>query len=125
MARILVIDDDPSIRETVRRILEARAHTVHVVEDAADGIDSIALDAPDLVITDVFMPGQDGIETLIELRKAFPKLKVIVMSGGDSTGLMNLLDDAELLGANRTLPKPFTPEELMEAVDTVLKGLRG
>jgi DNA-binding NarL/FixJ family response regulator len=44
------------------------------------------------------------------------------MSGGDSTGLMNLLQDAELLGANRTLPKPFTPEALLEAVDTVLRG---
>ena len=122
MARILVIDDDNHIRETVRRVLEGRGHNVRVVEDGADGIDSIAEDAPDLVITDIFMPGQDGIETLIELRKAFPMLKVIVMSGGDSTGLMNLLDDAELLGANRTLPKPFTPEELMEAVDTVLRG---
>ena len=123
MARILVIDDDDHIRETVRRVLEARGHNVRVVEDGADGIDSIAESAPDLVITDVFMPGQDGIETLLELRKAFPKLKVIVMSGGDSSGVMNLLEDAKLLGANRTLPKPFKPEELMEAVDTVLKGL--
>ena len=123
MARILVIDDDNHIRETVRRVLEARGHNVRVVEDGADGIDSIAESAPDLVITDIFMPGQDGIETLVELRKAFPKLKVIVMSGGDSSGVMNLLEDAKLLGANRTLPKPFKPEELMEAVDTVLKGL--
>ena len=122
MARILVIDDDNHIRETVRRVLEARGHNVRVVEDGADGIDSIAESAPDLVITDIFMPGQDGIETLVELRKAFPKLKVIVMSGGDSSGVMNLLEDAKLLGANRTLPKPFKPEELMEAVDTVLRG---
>lgn len=120
MARILVIDDDAHIRETVRRILEARGHSVHVVEDGADGIDSIAENAPDLVITDVFMPGQDGIEVLLELRKAFPKLKVIVMSGGDSTGLLNLLDDAELLGASATLPKPFQPEELLSAVTRVL-----
>jgi DNA-binding NarL/FixJ family response regulator len=74
------------------------------------------------VITDVFMPGQDGIETLLELRKGFPNLKVIMMSGGDLGGRMNLLHDAELLGANRTLPKPFTPEELMEVVESVLKS---
>jgi two-component system, chemotaxis family, chemotaxis protein CheY len=122
MARILVIDDDESIRETVRRVLEAQGHSVRVVEDGEDGIDSIAESAPDLVITDIFMPGRDGIETLRETRKAFPKLKVIVMSGGDSSGLMNLLDDAEMLGANRTLPKPFTPAELMRAVDGVLRA---
>jgi two-component system, chemotaxis family, chemotaxis protein CheY len=121
MARILVIDDDVHICETVRRTLEARGHSVQSVEDGADGIASLAELAPDLVITDVFMPGQDGIETLLEIRKAFPVLKVIVMSGGDSSGLINLLDDAEMLGADRTLAKPFTPEELVAAVDGVLK----
>jgi CheY-like chemotaxis protein len=115
-----VIDDDEHIRETVRRVLASRGHTVEDADDGRAGIAYIAQHAPDLVITDVFMPGQDGIETLLELRKAFPKLKVIVMSGGDSTGLINLLHDAELLGANYTIPKPFTPKELMTAVNHVL-----
>ena len=76
--------------------------------------------APDLVITDIFMPGHDGIEVLLELRKAFPTLKVIAMSGGDGRGVLNLLEDAELLGADRTIPKPFTPGELIAAVNDVL-----
>jgi two-component system, chemotaxis family, chemotaxis protein CheY len=122
MARILVIDDDADVRETVRRTLESRGHTVELAGDGSHGIAALAERAPDLVITDVFMPRQDGIETLLELRKAFPKLKVIAMSGGSSSGLINLLEDMELLGANRTIPKPFTPKELMEAVDTVLRG---
>jgi two-component system, chemotaxis family, chemotaxis protein CheY len=122
MARILVIDDDADVRATVRRTLESRGHTVELADDGSLGIASLAQHAPDLVITDVFMPRQDGIETLRELRKAFPKLKVIAMSGGSGNGLINLLEDMELLGANRAIPKPFTPKELMEAVDTVLRG---
>jgi two-component system, chemotaxis family, chemotaxis protein CheY len=120
MARILVIDDDDDLRETVRRILESRGHSVQEADEGGAGIAHLAERAPDLVITDILMPGQDGIATLIELRKAFPKLKVIAMSGGDASGLLNLLDDAELLGANWTLPKPFTPEELIAAVSHVL-----
>ena len=120
MARILVIDDDEDVRETVRRTLESRGHTVKLAGDGSLGLAALAEDAPDLVITDVFMPRQDGIETLRELRKAFPKLKVIAMSGGSGNGLINLLEDMEFLGANGTIPKPFTPKELMAAVNAVL-----
>ena len=120
MAHILVIDDDPDIRETVRRTLESRGHTVELAADGALGIAALARLAPDLVISDVFMPRQDGIETLIELRKAFPKLRVLAMSGGSGGGLLNLLEDMEMLGADRTIPKPFTPKELMEAVNDLL-----
>lgn len=120
MARIVVIDDDEQIRETVRRVLESRGHSVEDADQGAGGIAYVAQRAPDLVITDILMPGQDGIEVLVELRKAFPTLKVIAMSGGDGRGLLNLLEDAELLGADRTLPKPFTPAELIAAVNAVL-----
>ena len=120
MARILVIDDDPEIRETVRRILASRGHTVELAQDGKVGIAALAQHVPDLVITDVFMPDQDGIETIIELRKAFPNLRVIAMSGGSTGGLMSLLDDMEAFGANATLPKPFTPKELIAAVNSVL-----
>ena len=120
MARILVIDDDEHIRETVRRVLESRGHTVEDADEGDAGIANVAQRAPDLVITDIFMPGQDGIEVLLELRKAFPALKVIAMSGGDGSGVLNLLEDAELLGADRTIPKPFTPAELSAAVNDVL-----
>ena len=120
MARILVIDDDEELRETIRRALERRGHEVEEADEGGAGIDHLAQRSPDLVITDIFMPGHDGIETLIELRKAFPKLAVIVMSGGDASGLLNLLDDAAMLGANWTLPKPFTPDELLHAVEYVL-----
>jgi len=76
--------------------------------------------AADLVITDIFMPGQDGIVTLRQIRKQFPAVKVIVISGGDSSGLLDLRHDAELLGAVKSLQKPFTAAELVQTVREVL-----
>lgn len=120
MALILVIDDDERLRETARRILESRGHSVVEAEDGMDGLKAIAEQTPDLVITDIFMPGQDGIETIIALRKRFPGLKIIAISGGSSGGVLNILEDAEMLGATRSIPKPFTPRELIAAVSDVL-----
>ncbi|MFN2571468.1 MAG: response regulator [Gemmatimonadales bacterium] len=120
MARILVIDDDDDVREMARRVLESRGHVVVDADDGSSGLAYIAERLQDLVITDIFMPGRDGIESLRELRKAFPTLKVIAMSGADSSGLINLLHDVELLGANGTIPKPFVPAELIAVVNQVL-----
>jgi CheY-like chemotaxis protein len=120
MAHILVIDDDEFWRSSVRRILESRAHSVNKAQNSAKKLAVATVRTPDLVITDVFMPNRDGIETLIELRRIFPALRVIAMSGGDGSGVMNLLDDMETLGAVQTLPKPFTPKELMAAVNACL-----
>ncbi len=74
----------------------------------------------DLVITDIFMPGQDGIVTLRRIRKEFPGVRVIAVSGGDATGRIDLRRDAELLGAARTLRKPFAPAELRRAVEETI-----
>src|ERR1041385_1718826 len=120
MARILVIDDDEDVRETVRRTLESRGHTVKLAGDGSLGLAALAEDAPDLVITDVFMPRQDGIETLRELRKAFPKLKVIAMSGGDGKVVVNALEDVEWRGAQAARAVDVAPNELMAAVNAVL-----
>src|SRR2546426_4932129 len=73
-----------------------------------------------LVITDIFMPGQDGMVTLLRIKKEFPGVRVIAVSGGDSTGRIDLRRDAELLGAARTLRKPFARAELRRAVDETL-----
>ena len=73
-----------------------------------------------LVITDIFMPGQDGIVTLRRIKKEFPGVRVIAVSGGDATGRIDLRKDAELLGATRSLRKPFAPAELRRAVDETL-----
>jgi DNA-binding NtrC family response regulator len=125
MARILVIDDQEPIRRIVRRALEQNGHEVYDASDGEIGMEILESQSFDLVVTDIFMPGQDGIVTLREIRKRFPAVKVIVISGGDSTGLMDLRQDAELLGAVSTLQKPFNAREIMDKVRDALAGKEG
>ena len=120
MARIIVIDDQEPIRRIVRRALEQEGHEVLDASDGEMGVRLLEQHAADVVITDIFMPGQDGILTLRQIRKQFPAVKVIVISGGDSSGLLDLRHDAELLGAVRSLQKPFTAAELVQTVREVL-----
>jgi DNA-binding NtrC family response regulator len=120
MARILVIDDQDSIRRVVRRALEQDDHEVFDASDGEVGMEILESQSFDVVITDIFMPGQDGIVTLRQIRKRFPTIKVIVISGGDSTGIMDLRQDAELLGAVKSLQKPFNAREIMDLVRSVL-----
>ena len=122
MARILVIDDQEPIRRIVRRALENERHEVLDASDGELGMQLLERETVDIVITDIFMPGQDGIVTLREIRKKFPSLNVIVMSGGDSTGMLDLRKDAELLGAVKSLQKPFTAREIVDLVGEVLQS---
>ena len=120
MARILVIDDDAQVRGAVRRILERARHTVEDVGNGDAGLRAHRERPADLIITDIFMPERDGIETVRELRRESPQVKIIVISGGDRTQTMDLRKDAELLGAARSLRKPFELSELVRAVDELL-----
>ncbi len=120
MARILVIDDDVQVRGAVRRILERAGHTVEDVGNGDAGLRAHRERPADLIITDIFMPERDGIETVRELRRESPQVKIIVISGGDRTQTMDLRKDAELLGAARSLRKPFELAELVRAVGELL-----
>jgi DNA-binding response OmpR family regulator len=95
------------------------------VTEAPDGRAGLALHAAepaDLIITDLFMPDFDGIETIRELRRVGRGVKVIVVSGGDSSGRLSMLGDAKLLGADRAFAKPVKPEELLTAIRELLGG---
>ena len=119
-ARVLVVDDHEDVRISLRRILEDAGH---VVLDAVDGATAIGLlrdTKVDLVITDLFMPGQDGIVTIRRIRKEYPAVKIIAMSGGGFGGQLDLLKDAVLLGAATALRKPIGSEALLEAIRTTL-----
>jgi len=120
MARILVIDDDVQVRGAVRRILERAGHTVEDVGNGDAGLRAHRERPADLIITDIFMPERDGIETVRQLRRESPQVKIIVISGGDRTQTMDLRKDAELLGAARSLRKPFELSELVQAVGELL-----
>ena len=116
MARILIIDDDVQILKMLRKTLE---HEGHEVIDAANGNKGLRLyreDPTDLIITDIIMPEKEGIETIVELRREFPEVKIIAMSGGGHGEAESYLHMAKGLGAQRTLTKPFGMEELLEAI---------
>ena len=121
MASILIIDDDASIREFVRRVLEADGHQVR---EAANGDFGLVLyrEAPaDLVMTDLLMPERDGMEVILALTKEYVGVQVIAMTGAAGEG--NLLDVATLLGARQVIRKPFTPEEIRLVVRQTLERL--
>jgi DNA-binding response OmpR family regulator len=124
MARIIVIDDEGVLRATIRRVLAAAGHEVLEASDGELGLKLLADHGADLVVTDIFMPGQDGIVTVRRIRKEFPAVKIIAMSGGDATGRMDLRPDAVMLGAAASLAKPFAPAELLAAVRRVLEGTK-
>jgi CheY-like chemotaxis protein len=111
--RVLLIEDDGSVRRIVRKMLERGRHEVTEAENGRVGLDRLRDGAFDLVITDIIMPEMDGLETLIELRKHYPTLAVIAMSGG---GRMDVLGSAEKLGASAVLHKPFTIDLMTTAI---------
>lgn len=116
--RVLLIEDDAPVRNLVRRMLERGHHEVTEADNGRSGLERLQTGTFELVITDIIMPGMDGIETLIALRRNFPTLRVIVMSGGGRTGSMDFLGCAEQLGASAVLHKPFTLAGLTAAITT-------
>jgi two-component system chemotaxis response regulator CheY len=120
MASVLIIDDDTSIRRMLRTALERAGHAVEEAGNGAEGMLRYRSAPADLVITDVFMPDQDGIETIQQLREEFPDARILAISGGSVGGASGTLTDAMLLGANATLAKPFTIDQLTSAVAGIL-----
>jgi CheY-like chemotaxis protein len=119
-ATVLLIDDHEDVRSSLRRMLEAAGHTVLDVADGERGLHLLGGTHVDVVVTDLFMPGQDGIMTLRRIRKEHPAVKVIAISGGGFRGQLDLLEDAVLLGATAGLRKPISPDELLGAIRTAL-----
>ena len=120
MARIIVIEDEPAIRRLVSRILSRSGHEIREAGNGRDGVQLHRSDPADLVITDLFMPEQDGIETIQQIREFAPATPILAMSGGGARGGTDCLADAELLGAQGVLSKPFSPDDLERAVATLL-----
>lgn len=120
MADILVIDDDELMRMTLRYLLEPRGHTVVEAADGGEGMRLFKENKPDLIVTDVMMPGRSGIEVLEKLRQDFPGVKIIVISGGSKGDMSDMLRMASILGAARVFRKPINQQEMLEAVAEVL-----
>ena|SRR5690606_12727527 len=122
MASVLISDDDDAVRHMLRTALERAGHQVVEGRNGAEGMSLYRSRPADLVITDVFMPGQDGIETIQQLRAEYPRSRILAISGGAVTGARSTLLDAELFGADATLEKPFTVDRLSAAVRELLDG---
>jgi DNA-binding response OmpR family regulator len=114
--KVLVIDDDPAARMTVRAILEDEGYSVTCAEDGRRGLEAFRKLRPDLVVTDIVMPEKEGIETILELRSIWPKGPIIAISGGGRTGNIDYLRLAQGMGANAVLMKPFDPAELLTCI---------
>jgi two-component system chemotaxis response regulator CheY len=120
MSKILVIDDDTVVRQSLTVILEDAGHEVVSAEDGKRGMAAFRSEHPDLVITDIIMPEQEGIQTITEIRGVKPDAKIIAISGGGRIGNTDFLKIARIFGAMDVIPKPFDPDELLSHVKACL-----
>jgi CheY-like chemotaxis protein len=118
---VLVIDDDETIRVLLRTILEREGYRVVDAPDGDKGLRQYQESPTDVVITDLIMPGKEGIETIRDLRKKFPHVKIIAVSGGGRIGPESYLKMAKGVGALRTLSKPFDRMVLLKTVQEVME----
>jgi DNA-binding NtrC family response regulator len=123
MAKILIIDDDASIRALLMAILDEENHELREANDGRKGLRMFQEEAADLVITDVLMPEKDGVELIMELKEIDPDAKIIAMSGGgrglDATFNLRMAQD---FGAQRLMVKPFSASEALNAIREVLNS---
>ena len=119
MRSILVIEDDANLRLLLEQLLTAAGYNVRTAADGKQGASLCLATPPDLVITDIYMPNRDGLEVIMDLRQHCPQTRIIAISGQITT--KNMLPAASTLGAARTLAKPFQPQELLAAVEEVLR----
>lgn len=120
MARLLLIDDDVSLRNVLAKSLGYAGHEVLQAGDGQQGLDLVHATPVDLVITDLIMPVQEGVETIVQLRRTHAHVPIIAISGGSSNTPL-YLEIANKIGAKHILEKPFTPDELLGLITSVLK----
>jgi DNA-binding response OmpR family regulator len=120
VSHILVIDDDSELCATMQEMLQAEGYKVSVAADGEQGIALQRKKPASLLITDIFMPNKEGIETIRDFRKEFPNVPIIAMSGGGRLNRPGILFTAQELGAEAILRKPFKMSDLLRSVAAVL-----
>lgn len=119
MPTVLVIDDEPAIRQLCLNILAAAGYQVREAADGEQGLLSHRQEPADLILCDIFMPEKEGLETIKELRRECRVVRIVVMSGGKVNG-MDFLKVALLFGADAAIAKPFEPAQLLAVVRAAL-----
>ncbi|MFK5854689.1 MAG: response regulator [Bacteroidota bacterium] len=120
MARILVVDDDKDIRNVFQRAFENAGHEVFIAEDGKVCELLYEKHLPDIVILDIIMPAQEGIETILNLKAKHDNVKIIAISGGGLGVAENYLDNALKFGAKAVFEKPVNHNELLKEIDLLL-----
>jgi len=123
MARILIIEDDNLTREWLESLLSRNGYAVDSANNGKTGTEMFLENAADLVVTDIVMPEKDGIETITDIKRHNPTVKVIAISGGERRPAgtsRHYLHSAKLIGADRAMQKPITNEDMLDAVRELL-----
>jgi DNA-binding NtrC family response regulator len=118
MASILLVEDDSDVRTLLRHALEMAGHAVTEAWNGRDGVEQHTRVRCEVVVTDILMPEMDGLALIRELKRRDPGVRFIAITGG--VGVLDFLDDAETLGAQRSLRKPFSMNDLVNAVREAL-----
>jgi CheY-like chemotaxis protein len=122
MAQVLIIDDDRGIRQLLRRIIATRGHMIVEADSGRTGVEAFRQQAFDLVLTDIVMPDMDGNQTIVQLRKLNPDIRIVAVSGGGRARNLTPLQLAKQFGADRILEKPFRRDDVVRMVDEILAG---
>ena len=120
MARILVVDDDELTRQVIHQMVETLGHQATSAASGSEALNACREHSFDLVVTDLLMPDQDGIELIRELHRLRPELRILAVSGGGQVTATNYLTSARMLGAVGVLAKPFSRTDLREALERAL-----
>jgi CheY-like chemotaxis protein len=115
--RILVADDDAMARLGCKAIIERLGHAALTAQDGEEALRLLERGDTDLLLLDILMPRKDGLATLLEVKRRFPLVTVVAMSAGGARSFTDFLEVARRFGADRTLSKPFQPEELAGTVE--------
>jgi two-component system, chemotaxis family, chemotaxis protein CheY len=121
MTTILVIEDDEQIQDYLRTVLEKEGYAVLRADNGAKGVREYRQRQTDLVLCDIFMDRQEGLETIRQLREEFPQAKIIAMSGGSTVVPAGFLRHAVKFGAVATLQKPLERDSLLRIIRKVLQ----
>jgi len=121
MHRILLIEDDEPLRKMIRKVLERAGYEVQEAPNGKIGLKLYSEQPSELILTDLIMPEKEGLETIMEFRRLAAGVKIIAMSGGNRMNPKVNLAMAQKFGAARTLAKPFSHQDILEAVAEVLE----
>ena len=119
---VLIIDDDVIVRRSLEYLLHDAGIEAITASNGRDGMKLFRAHQPRVVVTDIIMPEQEGIETIRQIRREAPETKIIAISGGGRIGKSDFLRIAAMFGADITLAKPFEPKQFIDAIRNYIKA---